>query len=182
MMHGLGATPFTISPDAVVRIIPDVARHLGELEFNARIRGTAIEAETRKDIRISLRESLGESSETISAAGPLGNQEVSSIGKVVSLANVTAVVCVVDPQSGVGCFWQQAVEVLHVELVGGVDRQARSAFFVSAELELAGSDIGVQFEFGVLVVECQIIAGSSLEEVAFACTFVNCVALERKKS
>lgn len=63
------------------------------------------------------------------------------------------------------------MEVFDVDLVAGVERLARSAFFVSTELELAGSDILTQSGFGVLVgVECQIIARSSRKEVAFACT------------
>jgi hypothetical protein len=63
------------------------------------------------------------------------------------------------------------VEVFDVDPIAWVDRLARSAFFVSAELELAGSNILTQPGFGVLVgVECQVIARSSLKEVAFACT------------
>lgn len=62
------------------------------------------------------------------------------------------------------------MEVLDEDLVARVDAQPRGAFFVFAELELAGSDVLAQPGFGVLVgIECQIVAGSSLEEVAFAC-------------
>ena len=51
------------------------------------------------------------------------------------------------------------MEVFDVHLAAGVDRQASSAFFVFAELELAGPDILAQTGLRVLVgVESKIVA------------------------
>lgn len=158
-----------ILPDAVISIIPEVARYLEKLELNARVLSTGIQTDTRTDIWTSLRKSVDESGKTILPAWPFGDREISGLGKVVCLANVPAILFVVEPLSGIRCSWQRAVEIFDVDLIAGVDRQTRGAFFVSAELELAGSDILTQTGFGVLVgVECQIVARSSLEEVAFA--------------
>jgi hypothetical protein len=107
---GLGAIDLIAAliaalPDAVIRIIPDVTRHFHELEFNARVLGTGIQADPRADIWTSLRESIGESGKTILPAGPLGDREASGLGKVVRLADVPTVLFVVEPLPGVGCGW-----------------------------------------------------------------------------
>lgn len=98
-------TLIAILPDAVVDIISEVTRHLQQLKFNARILGTGIEADTRTDIRTSLCYSIHKSGKTIFPARPLGNGEFSGLGKVGRLADVSAILFVVEPLSGIGCGW-----------------------------------------------------------------------------
>lgn len=82
---------------------------------------------------------------------------------------MSTVLFAIQPLSSISCGWQRAVEIFDVDLIARIDWQARSAIFVSTELELAGSDVLAKTGFGVLVgVECQIVAGSSLEEVTFS--------------
>lgn len=147
-------------PDTVVRIIPNIARHLHELILNARVRRPGIQADTRATIRASLGKTSTKPGKTVLPTRPLGDGEFTSLVVVVCLTNVPTVLPVVQPLATICCRWEGAVQVLEVDLVAGVDRQARCTFLIAAELEFARSDVFAEFGFGVLgVVVCQVVAG-----------------------
>lgn len=157
-------------PDTVVRIIPNITRHLQELILNAGVRRTGIQADTRATIRASLGKTSTKPSKTVLPARPLGDGEFASIVIVGRLTNVAAVLLVVQPLAAIGCGGECAVQVLEVDLVAWADGQARCTFLIAAELELSWSDVFAELGFGVLgVVVCQVVAGEAGEVVAFAC-------------
>lgn len=159
-----------ILPDAVIGIISEVTRYLQKLKLNARVRGTGIHADAGADVWTSLRDSFHESGKAILSAGPFGDREVSGLGVVWCLAYVSTVLFAVQPLPGIGCGWQCAVEIFDLNLVAGIDGQASNARWILTELKLAGPDIFTETSLGVLVgIECQIVARSSLEEIAFTC-------------
>lgn len=117
----LVAALVTILPDTVVLSCSDVARNFREFKFNARVRDSAIQGDSRVSIRTGLAKSLSEPSKAIFTTRPLGDREFASLGEVRGLADMSPVLLVGNPLPSITSGGQTAMEVFNVSLRAGID-------------------------------------------------------------
>lgn len=170
-IHRVAALVLAVLPDAVVVGVTDVAGHLGDIDGDARLLVIGREGEGRGQGGVGNAQTVVVSGQAVLAAGPLGEGELARLVPVHGLADLAAVVGVVEPQPRLLAVNRVAVQVLDAEAVLGVDGEVGRADFVLAELELAELllEVVLSGEVVTLSVEAETLGVLPGESVALAC-------------
>lgn len=116
-----------------------------------------------------------EPAKAVLARGPLADGEGAGGSKIRRLSDVSTVIGVVEPLAGVPTTVGTAMQVLDVDLLARVKRQAGGALLVLTELKfahvVAAAVLGCRVPTSVVVPEVE--AVFHLEEITFPCGTVS---------
>lgn len=169
-MHLIATLVIAIGPDTVVLVVLDIARNLRELIRHTHLRILRVEGNGRGVGRAGRPKTVLESTKAVLSTGPLGKGKLTGLLEVGCYRDVAAVNLLVEPLAVVTTCFDLTMNVLDVDCIGGVDREAGLAFLVFAQLELAEAlrdAVGGGVVFVVAVAAEEVAVGGK-EGVAFA--------------